>query len=339
MPARSRAQTIISFVAPPAGIAPSVLVPRACAAPSGPPSWCRTSFFRRRCRQARAPPTRPSRYDRSRTPPATSGRGQDRRHASRRCRQQQHHAHAFPARVAEVERSLQTLTYQRRGSPRGTRSMITITGLRLREPSGRPRSRSTTAPVSGAFTGSPPAAITTSATPANWNVGTTPPGGANVALFGAGTHTAVGRRRRRPARRPRDDDAHRSRSRPRESSGVALLVDSGGALTLAGGALLTAQQQATVGGAGQGLLTLMGGALALTGTSAERSRHRPDGRQQRHGAGPRTDHGQRHRGRRRRRAPARSSCWASPRALRTAAPTLASWPARRAMRSSMAANG
>ena len=48
--------------------------------------------------------------------------------------------------------------------------------------------------------------------------------------------------------------------------GVALLVDSGGALALAGGALFTAQQQATVGGAGQGLLTLMGGALALTGT-------------------------------------------------------------------------
>ena len=49
--------------------------------------------------------------------------------------------------------------------------------------------------------------------------------------------------------------------------GVALVVDSGGALTLAGGALLTAQQQATVGSSGQGLLILMGGALALGGPS------------------------------------------------------------------------
>ena len=48
-------------------------------------------------------------------------------------------------------------------------------------------------------------------------------------------------------------------------NGTAVVVDSGGALTLAGGAVLSAQQQATVGAAGQGLLVAMGGALALTG--------------------------------------------------------------------------
>ncbi len=47
--------------------------------------------------------------------------------------------------------------------------------------------------------------------------------------------------------------------------GLALVVDNGGVLTLAGGAVLTAQQQAIVGNSGAGLLTLMGGALALTG--------------------------------------------------------------------------
>src|SRR4029077_16692868 len=48
---------------------------------------------------------------------------------------------------------------------------------------------------------------------------------------------------------------------------VAVDVDGGGTLVLAGGALLTPQQQTTVGNTGQGLLVLMGGSLALTGTS------------------------------------------------------------------------
>ena len=45
----------------------------------------------------------------------------------------------------------------------------------------------------------------------------------------------------------------------------AVVVDSGGALVLTGGASLNAQQQVTVGGSGQGFLTVAGGALALAG--------------------------------------------------------------------------
>jgi T5SS/PEP-CTERM-associated repeat protein len=101
---------------------------------------------------------------------------------------------------------------------------------------------------------------------ANWSVGTTPPGGADVASFAAGTRTVSG------------DGAVAQildtgtttltgQVTAQGRGGIALSVDSGGALTLAGGALLSAQAQAIVGDAGQGLLLLMGGALALTGTS------------------------------------------------------------------------
>ena len=45
------------------------------------------------------------------------------------------------------------------------------------------------------------------------------------------------------------------------------MVDSGGALTLAGGAVLTAQQRAVVGRDGAGQLIVMGAALELTGSS------------------------------------------------------------------------
>src|SRR5204862_1533798 len=91
-----------------------------------------------------------------------------------------------------------------------------------------------------------------------------PPGGVNVAQFGAGSHTvsgagAVGELA------IAGTTTLTGQVTAQGHSGTALLVDSGGALTLAGGALLTAQAQATVGAAGQGLLTLMGGALALTG--------------------------------------------------------------------------
>ena len=101
---------------------------------------------------------------------------------------------------------------------------------------------------------------------ANWNVGgsTTAPGGGNIALFAAGNHTATGngavgqilnlgkttltgnivaqgiggtRGRRRQRRRAH---SHRRRS-------------------------LNAQQQVIVGGTGQGLLAVAGGALALGG--------------------------------------------------------------------------
>src|SRR5262249_25075638 len=52
-------------------------------------------------------------------------------------------------------------------------------------------------------------------------------------------------------------------------TGDAVVVDSGGALTLTGGALLTAQQQVVVGQGGQGLFVLMGGVLDLTRPSAQ----------------------------------------------------------------------
>jgi T5SS/PEP-CTERM-associated repeat protein len=101
---------------------------------------------------------------------------------------------------------------------------------------------------------------------ANWSVGTTPPGGADVASFAAGTRTVSG------------DGAVAQildtgtttltgQVTAQGRGGIALSVDSGGALTLAGGALLSAQAQAIVGDAGQGLLLLMGGALALSGTA------------------------------------------------------------------------
>ncbi|HET9540637.1 MAG TPA: hypothetical protein VFQ46_08550, partial [Candidatus Limnocylindria bacterium] len=48
----------------------------------------------------------------------------------------------------------------------------------------------------------------------------------------------------------------------------AVVVDSGGALVLTGGASLNAQQQVTVGNSGQGFLTVAGGALALAGQSS-----------------------------------------------------------------------
>ena len=53
------------------------------------------------------------------------------------------------------------------------------------------------------------------------------------------------------------------------SSGIALVVNDAGALMLAGGAEFSAQAEAIVGVTGEGLLTLMGGALALTGLSTD----------------------------------------------------------------------
>ncbi len=164
--------------------------------------------------------------------------------------------------VAEIERSLQTLTYQSRGS---STDQIHVTIEDSASRSGTATITVDNSPVSGAFTWQPAGSDIDFFNAANWDVGSTPPGGADVALFGAGAHTAVG------------DGAVgqlidlgtttlTGDVTAQGIDGVALLVDSGGALALAGGALFTAQQQATVGGAGQGLLTLMGGALALTGT-------------------------------------------------------------------------
>ena len=165
--------------------------------------------------------------------------------------------------VAEIERSLQTLTYQTRGSATD-QIHVTVKDSALR--SGQATITVDNTPVSGAFEWHPAGSNIDFFDPANWNVGTTPPGGANVALFSAGTHTAVGD----GAVGQIFDFGTTTLTGNVTAQGIgdlAVVVDSGGALTLAGGARLTAQQQATVGGSGTGLLTLMGGALALTGTS------------------------------------------------------------------------
>ena len=161
----------------------------------------------------------------------------------------------------QVERSLQTLTYR----AVNTSDTITIdvkdyAGTTVSAP---PITVSTGGPLQFNWTG----AIDNSFTaPGNWSAGTAPPGGTNVAAFGAGNHMvsgdgAVGKIS------VTGTTTLTGRVTAQGSSGTALDVDGGGALTLAGGALLAAQQQATVGGSGQGLLTLMGGALALSGTS------------------------------------------------------------------------
>jgi T5SS/PEP-CTERM-associated repeat protein len=171
--------------------------------------------------------------------------------------------------LGAVERSLQTLTYT--GAAAGG-DTITITVTDYAGTSAAPQTTISVqnnsaplrfdwnAPTGGSF-----------GDPGNWRAGpgalTTPPGGANVATFGAGTYMvsgdgAVGQIVANGTTTLTGQVTAQGRG------GVALFVDSGGALTLAGGASLTAQAQATVGATGQGLLTLMGGALALTGGSS-----------------------------------------------------------------------
>jgi Hyphally regulated cell wall protein N-terminal len=105
------------------------------------------------------------------------------------------------------------------------------------------------------------------ADPTNWAGGgaaTTPPGGTNVASFGAGTYSvsgdgAVGEVAVTGA------PTLTGQITAQGCNGTAINVDGGGALTLAGGAVLTAEQQAVVGNENAGALAIMGGALTLTG--------------------------------------------------------------------------
>ncbi len=170
--------------------------------------------------------------------------------------------------LGAVERSLQTLTYKGVASGHDV-DTITITAANYATTTG-----SATINVSNNYasllfdwTGNHSDSF---ADPLNWSAtvggGTLLPGGTNVAAFGSGTHTvsgdgAVGQMQVTGTTTLTGQVTAQGRS------GVALVVDSGGALMLAGGALLTAQQQATVGSSGQGLLILMGGALALGGPS------------------------------------------------------------------------
>jgi T5SS/PEP-CTERM-associated repeat protein len=169
--------------------------------------------------------------------------------------------------LGAVERSLQTLTYKGVISGHDA-DTITITASNYATTTG-----SATIDVSNNYaslqfdwTGAHSSSFSD---PSNWSAtvggGTLLPGGTNVAAFGAGTYTvsgdgAVGQMQVRGTTTLTGQVTVQGRDV------VGLLVDSGGALTLAGGAVLTVQALAIVGGAGQGLLTLMGGALALTGT-------------------------------------------------------------------------
>ena len=169
--------------------------------------------------------------------------------------------------LGAVERSLQTLTYKGVISGHDA-DTITITASNYATTTG-----SATIDVSNNYaslqfdwTGADGDSFSD---PSNWSAtvggGTLLPGGTNVAAFGAGTYTvsgdgAVGQMQVTGTTTLTGQVTVQGRDV------VGLLVDSGGALTLAGGAVLTVQAQAIVGGAGQGLVTLMGGALALTGT-------------------------------------------------------------------------
>lgn len=97
---------------------------------------------------------------------------------------------------------------------------------------------------------------------------TTAPGGADIAVFGGGTYTVAG------------DGAvgeiavsgtmtMTGAVTVQDTLGQGLTVDAGGALTLAGGALLTVDDAAVVGSTSDGSLMLMGGALALTGSGSD----------------------------------------------------------------------
>ena len=138
---------------------------------------------------------------------------------------------------------------------------------------------------------------------ADWTTGAaaaaTAPGGADLAAFGPGAYTvsgdaAVGEIAVTGA------PTLTGQVTAQGEDGVAVNVDGGGTLTLGGGGVLTAEQAAIVGCTGAGGLTLMGGALALTGAGAAGALTIGEGgRQHRHRRRPRTNPGDRDRHRRR----------------------------------------
>jgi hypothetical protein len=167
--------------------------------------------------------------------------------------------------LGAVERSLQSLTYQ--GAAAGSDTIQ----VSVSDYDGQ------SAPVTIAVTNAADTAVPTFtwtsaaggdfSDSSNWNIGTnaasTPPGGANVADFGAGIYTvtgdgAVGQINVSGTVTFTGQDAA-------QGIGPAIVVDHGGAMTLAGGAVLTAAQTAIIGQDRQGQLTLMQGALSFTG--------------------------------------------------------------------------
>jgi T5SS/PEP-CTERM-associated repeat protein len=162
--------------------------------------------------------------------------------------------------LAQIEQYLQTLTYEARGTA-GDTITITVTDSAARSSGAVPISVTNTA-VSGAFEWQPAPGSTDFTDPANWTVGTTAPGGGNFALFNTGDHTATGN----GAVGQLINFGTTTLTGNIVAQGIgdlSAVVDNGGALTLTGGALLSAQQQAIVGRNGQGLLIVAGGALAL----------------------------------------------------------------------------
>jgi hypothetical protein len=172
--------------------------------------------------------------------------------------------------LGAVERSLQSLTYQ--GAAAGSDTIqVSVSDY------DGPSAPMTIDVTNAADTAVPTFtwAITTSGSfsdHANWHIGSnptgTPPGGANVADFGAGVYTvtddgAVGQINVSGTVTFTGQDVAQGMS----LIGPAVVVDHGGALTLAGGAVLTSSQPAAIGQDRQGLLTLMQGALSLTGAA------------------------------------------------------------------------
>jgi len=165
--------------------------------------------------------------------------------------------------LAQIEQYLQTLTYQARGT---TADQITITVTDTLARSGSTTINVANSNVSGAFDWQPAVGSTDFTDPGNWSVAGpppgTPPGGGNFALFAAGNHTATGN----GAVGQLINFGTTTLTGNIVAQGIGNLsavVDNGGALTLTGGALLSAQQQAIVGRNGQGLLVVAGGALSL----------------------------------------------------------------------------
>ena len=174
-----------------------------------------------------------------------------------------------------VEQSLQTLTYK--GRVAGSASDdITITATTS------DGSSASTISVSNYASGAPSPQFAWDTTLASgsfsdstsWTVSggtTTAPGGTNVALFNAGsvgayTVSGDGAVAQVQVTAP---TTLTGQVIAQGSSGIALTVDGAGALMLAGGAEFFAQAEAIVGSTGEGLLTLMGGALALTGSATD----------------------------------------------------------------------
>jgi fibronectin-binding autotransporter adhesin len=166
--------------------------------------------------------------------------------------------------LAQIEQYLQTLTYQARGT---AADQITVTVTDTSARSGAATINVTNTNVSGAFEWQPAPGSTDFTDPANWSVGTTAPGGGNVALFSAGNHTATGNG---AVGQIFDFGATMLTGNivAQGIGGISAVVDNGGALTLAGGALLNAQQQVVVGRSAEGMLLLAGGMLSVGGASS-----------------------------------------------------------------------